>query len=258
MPEVTVGAARIPYRVLGSGRPLVLVHGGSAGSKGWDAAAEVLAETRTVVLPDLSGSDAARDDGGELTVELLAGQVAAVISDLGLGAADVAGHSMGGSVVAALAARRPELVRSLVLVTAWTGRGDEYLRHALGLWRQLACDADAFARYSMLIAFSREHLESAGAAVVAELASGYRPVPGRLRQIDLALRLDVRDLLPRIDVPALVIGCSRDLLVSARYSRELAADIPGAAYAEIAGGHQVMIEQPAEFAKLVRDFGDRV
>ncbi|WP_153338719.1 alpha/beta fold hydrolase [Nocardia aurantia] len=249
-----MGSARIPYRVFGSGRPLVLVHGGSPGSKAWEVAASALAESRMVVLPDLSGSDAARDDGGELTVEVLAEQVAAVISDLGQGPADAAGHSMGGAVVAALAVARPELVRSLVLVTGWTGRGDRYLREATVLWRQLAGDTEAFARYSMLIAFSREYLESVPAGTVAEMAAAYRPVPGRLRQIDLALRLDVRDLLPEVSVPTLVIGCSRDTLISARYSRELAAAITGAEYAEIESGHQVMVERPEEFVELVRGF----
>ncbi|MBU3062249.1 alpha/beta hydrolase [Nocardia sp. NEAU-G5] len=256
MREITVGAARVPYRVLGAGRPLVLVHGGSRGSQGWDRVAETFTETRTIVLPDLSGSDAARDDGGALTVELLAEQVAAVISDLGQGPADVVGHSMGGAVVARLAAVRPDLVRRLVLVSGWTGQGDEYIRQALSLWRDLADDAAAFARYTMLIAFSRAYLESLDPAAVAELATSYRPEPGRLRQIDLALQLDVRDLLPQIQAPALVIGCRRDVLVSAEYSRELTAVIPGATYAEIDGGHIVMAERPTEFAKLLRDFID--
>lgn len=254
MREITVGAARVPYRVLGAGRPLVLVHGGSKGSQGWDKVAETFAETRTVVLPDLSGSDAAHDDGGALTVELLTEQVAAVISDLGQGPADVVGHSMGGAVVANLAATRPELVRRLVLVSGWTGQGEEYLRQALSLWRDLAGDADAFARYTMLIAFSRTYLESLTPAAVAELATSYRPAPGRLRQIDLALRLDVRDLLPQIQAEALVIGCPADALISAAYSRKLTGALPNATYAEIDAGHIAMAEQPAEFAKLVRDF----
>ncbi|WP_067692744.1 alpha/beta fold hydrolase [Nocardia jejuensis] len=256
MREITVGAARLPYRVLGSGRPLVLVHGGSKGSQGWDRVAEALVDTRTVVLPDLSGSDAARDDGGALSVELLAEQVAAVIDDLGQGPADVVGHSMGGAVVAGLAAARPDLVRRLTLVSGWTGRGDEYLRHALALWLDLAGDADAFARYTMLIAFSRGYLDSLGPAAVAEVATSYRPAPGRLRQIELANRLDVRDQLSRIQAPTLVIGCSRDVLISAEYSRGLTAAIPDATYAELEAGHIVMAEQPAELAKLIHGFLD--
>ncbi|MEV0353351.1 alpha/beta hydrolase [Nonomuraea sp. NPDC050680] len=254
MRELTVGAARVPYRVMGEGRPLVLVHGGSPGSKAWDGVAGAFTGTSTVVLPDLSGSDAARDDGGELTVELLVEQLEAVISDLGAGPADVVGHSMGASVVATLAAVRPDLVRNVVLVAGWTGRGDAYLRNALTVWRDLAGDGDTFARYTMLIAYSREHLASIGPAAVEELAGAYRPHAGRLRQIDLALRLDVRDLLPQVQAPTLVIGCAHDALISVAYSRELAAAIPGASYAEVDSGHNVTAERPTEFVKLVRDF----
>ncbi|MEV6072296.1 alpha/beta hydrolase [Nocardia sp. NPDC052001] len=256
MREITVGAARIPYRVLGTGRPVVLVHGGSPGSQVWDGVAATLAATRTVVLPDLSGSDAAHDDGGALTVELLAEQVAAVIDDLGQGPADVVGHSMGGAVVARLAAVRPDLVTRLVLVSGWTGQGGAFLREKMSLWRDLADDANTFARYTMLIAFSRAYLEALTPPVLAGHAAAYQPAPGRLRQIDLANSLDVRGLLPRIQAPTLVIGCTNDALISPQYSREITADIPDATYAEIDSGHITMAEQPAELAKLVGDFLD--
>ncbi|NUR87295.1 MAG: alpha/beta hydrolase [Nonomuraea sp.] len=252
--RIEVDGAHVPYRVTGTGRPLVLVHGTNAGALTWDGVAAEFADVRTVVLPDLSGSDAARDDGGELTVELLAGQVAAVIADLGQGPADVVGHSLGAPVVAALAALRPDLVRGAVLVAGWAGPGDERLRHALTVWRDLAGDGDTFARYSMVMAFGREFLASIGREAVAEMATSFRPDPGRLRQIDLDLRVDVRDLLPRIQAPALVIGCARDALIDVDHSRELAAAIPGASYAELDCGHIAMAERQEEFVKLVRDF----
>lgn len=254
MREITVGAARVPYRVMGEGRPLVLVHGTTAGSASWDGVARAFTSTSTVVLPDLSGSDAARDDGSELTAELLAGQLAAVISDHGQGAADVIGHSMAAPVVAAFAAVRPDLVRRLVLVAGWAGPGDEYLRNVLTVWRDLAGDASTFARYSMLIAFSREYLGSIGRDAVEVLAAAYLANAGRLRQIDLDLRLDVRHLLSRVQAPTLVIGCARDALIPVENCRELAAAIPGASYAELDSGHIVMAERPREFVKLVRDF----
>ncbi|GAA5037737.1 alpha/beta fold hydrolase [Actinopolymorpha pittospori] len=254
MAEITVGAARVPYRVMGEGRPLLLVHGTNAGSKSWDGVAGAFTSTSRVVLPDLSGSDATRDDGRALTVELLAGQLAAVISDLGEGPADVVGHSMGAPVVAALAAVRPDLVRSIVLVAGFAGQGDEYFRNALIVMRDLAGDGDTFARFAMLLVFSREHLGSIGRASVEELAAAYRPNAGRLRQIDLDLRLDVRDLLPRVQAPTLVIGCARDAMAPVENSRELAAAIPGASYEEMDSGHIVMAERPKEFVKLVRDF----
>ncbi|PSK28216.1 alpha/beta hydrolase [Nocardia seriolae] len=257
MNEIAVGTAHIPYRTMGTGRPLVFVHGGSPGSRNWEGMAAAFEDTRTVVLPELSGSDAARDDGGELTVELLAEQVAAVITAVGQGPADVVGHSMGSAVVNTLAAERPELVRRLVTMAGFpAGDGNEFLRNALTVWLGSAGDADNFARLTMLLSFSRSYLNAVDRATVEELAAFFRPEPGRLGQIGLALRLDVRDLLPRIQAPTLVIGCVDDPIVPVESPRELAATIPGAVYAEVVSGHIPMIEKPDELIKLVRDFLD--
>src|SRR5262249_35842844 len=79
MPVVTAGSARIPYEQRGSGPGLLLVHGTGPGAAiVWGELAERFARTHTVLLPDLSGSPAAQDDGGPLTLELLAEQLAAV------------------------------------------------------------------------------------------------------------------------------------------------------------------------------------
>ncbi|MFE3187566.1 alpha/beta fold hydrolase [Nocardia sp. NPDC059240] len=254
MNEITVGNAHVPYRVQGTGRPLVLVHGTSAGSRNWDGVAGAFTDIRTVVLPDLSGSDAARDDGGELTLELLAEQVAAVIEAVGSEPADVVGHSMGAPVVAALAAVRPDLVRRLVLVTGVAGQRDEYFRNVMTVWRELADAPDTFARFAMLVAFSRTHLATLDRAAVEELALAYRPTPGRLRQMELVQRLDARDHLPLIQAPTLAIACTRDAVVSVENPRELAAAIPDSSYVELDCGHMPMFEKPDELVKLVRDF----
>lgn len=254
MNEITLGTAHVPYRVQGTGRPLVLVHGTSAGSRNWDGVAGAFADARTVVLPDLSGSDAARDDGGVLTLELLAEQVATVIEAVGSQPADVVGHSMGAPVVATLAALRPDLVRRLVLVTGVAGQGDEYFRSVMTVWRELADAPHTFARFAMLVAFSRTHLATLDRDAVEELALAYRPTPGRLRQMDLVQRLDARDRLPLIQAPTLVIACTRDAVVSVENPRELAAAIPDSRYEELDCGHMPMFEKPDELVKLVRDF----
>lgn len=254
--EVAVGGAVVPYRVAGTGSPLVLVHGSNRGSASWDGVAGAFADVRTVALPDLSGSDAARDDGGELTVDQLAGQVAAVIEDLGQGPADVVGHSLGATVAAALAATRPELVRRLVPV-AGLAVADAYMRTQLAVWSGLAGDPAGFSRFAMLAAFSRGHLNglnALGSAAQAELDRAYPPAPGRLRQLELDARLDIRGLLPRIAAPTLVIGAARDALVPPEHARAFAAAVPAARYTEVDSGHIVMAERPEEFVGLVREF----
>ncbi|WP_405151476.1 alpha/beta hydrolase [Sphaerisporangium sp. NBC_01403] len=258
MPTVSLGSARLPYETKGSGPGLLLVHGTGPGADiTWGGIAERFAGRRTVITPDLSGSDHAVDGGEELTVELLAGQVEAVIHDAGAEPVDLVGFSLGAPVAAAVAATRPELVRRLVLVAGWSGPDDEYMRNLMTVWRRVAGDADAFGRFATLTGFSRAFLNALGAEEVEKLVPNLRPTPERLRQIDLNLRIDIRRLLPGIQAETLVIGCSQDHTIPVENARALHAGIPGSDYAEIDSGHVVLFERPAEFADLVRAFLDR-
>ncbi|NUW44531.1 alpha/beta fold hydrolase [Nonomuraea rhodomycinica] len=252
--NLTVDGARIAYRTLGTGPALVLVHGTGPGSVTWDGIAERLADRNTVILPDLGGSDVAQDDGGPLTLEALTRQLAAVIEDCGQAPVNLVGHSLGAVVVLSLAATRPELVRTLVPVSGLAHTEDEYVRNTLRLWLDLADDPELFARFAMLAAFSRRHLNEIGRDAVEELARAFRAHPDRIRQIDLVLRVDIRRLLPQIKAPTLVIGTTQDALVPAENSREIHAAIPGSSYAELDSGHVSRVERPDDLIKLVRDF----
>jgi pimeloyl-ACP methyl ester carboxylesterase len=252
--ELTVDGATVRYRVFGSGPGLFLVHGGGPGSVTWEAFVDRFADRHTVVLPDLSGSDPVRDDGSPLTVEMLTEQLAAVIEDTGLGRVDVVGHSLGAVTAQSLAATRPELVRRLVSVAGFSHAEDEYVRNTMELILELADHPKAFARYVMLTAFSRRRLNDIGRSAVDELARGFGPTPDRIRQFDLARRVAVRALLPRIEAPTLVIGCADDGLVPVDNAREIHQAIPGSEYAELDSGHAVRMERPTELVTLIRDF----
>jgi|HubBroStandDraft_5_1064220.scaffolds.fasta_scaffold45873_3 pimeloyl-ACP methyl ester carboxylesterase len=256
MPTLKVDDAHVEYRVEGAGRPLVLVHGVGPGSVIWDQTVADFSDNSTVVLPDLSGGDRVADDGGELTIEKLAAQLAAVIEDSGVAPVALLGFSLGAPVAAAVAASRPELVRRLILVAGFSHAQDEYLRNVMTVLKNLRGDAATFGRLGTLTAFSRGFLNSIGRDAVEESTRFLQPVPARLRQIELCLRLDVRDLLPRIQAETLIIGTTLDALIPMECSREIHAAIPGSTYAEVASGHVISAERPQEFRKLVRDFID--
>lgn len=115
--RVEVGRVPIAYRRCGprAASTVLLVHGGAAHSGWWDGVAPVLAEDHQVVLLDLGG----HGESGHrpaYTAELWAAEIAAVLRATTDRPAAVVGHSMGGLVGVAAAARSPELVGSLVLV----------------------------------------------------------------------------------------------------------------------------------------------
>ncbi|MDX3224355.1 alpha/beta hydrolase [Streptomyces sp. ME19-01-6] len=255
--ELTVGQATVRYRTRGFGPGLVLVHGGGRGSVTWDGLLDRFTDRYTVVLPDLAGSDPARDDGAPLTVEALTEQLAAVIEDTGLGRVDVVGHSLGAVAALSLAVTRPDLVRRLVPLAGYSHCGDEYLRNTLELLLALADRSEAFARYAMLTAFSRRYLNSIGRPAVEELARSLAPTPDRIRQFDLARRVDIHGLLPLIEAPTLVIGCADDSLAPVENARGIHAAVPGSEYAELECGHVARVERPEELVALIRGFLDR-
>jgi len=258
--SVLVDGARIPYRLVGEGPLLVLIHGTGPGSVMWDLSLADYAARHTVLLPDLSGSAVVEDDGGELTVEQLAGQVAAVIEHVVRthpelrAPADVLGFSMGATVALGLAALRPDLVRRLIPVAGWPDAEDEYLRNMMAVWARLYDDSEAFARYAMLTAFSPEYLNGIGHDGVEGTAGFMQPFPGTLRQIAYNIALDLKPLLPRITAPTLIIGCTVDRTVPVANARRLHALLPHSSYREFPTGHIVLAERAEEFMQTVLEF----
>ncbi|MGW6844764.1 alpha/beta fold hydrolase [Streptomyces sp. NPDC054958] len=255
---VRVAEAQVHYDRTGSGPALLLVHGtGSGGSAvNWGQVLPRFTADHTVITPDLSGTERTVDDGGPLTVEGLAAQVIAVIEDADTGPVDLLGFSMGAPVSAAVAALRPDLVRRLILVAGWAHTdGDEYLRNLFTLWKRIGIsDPAAFGRAVAMTGFSREFLNAIGREQVELLIPNMPPTPGTLRHVDLDTRIDIRDLLPRIQAETLVVGCAQDITVPVENSRALHAAITGSRYAEIDAGHVAFFEKEDEFVRLVHEF----
>ncbi|MFD7094180.1 alpha/beta fold hydrolase [Streptomyces xanthophaeus] len=261
MAIVDVDGAQVHYEKTGSGPALVLVHGtGSAGSAlNWGRTAPRFTPHRTVITPDLSGTDATVDDGAPLTTEGLAAQVIAVIEDAvdpEDGPVDLLGFSMGSAVAAAVTALRPDLVRRLVLVAGWAHTdSDAYLRSLFTLWQDLgSSDPASFGRAVAMTGFSRGFLNSIGREGFEALIPNLPPTAGTLRHVDYDLRVDIRPLLPRIEAPTLVIGGTQDITVPVEHSRALHAAIAGSSYAEVDAGHVMFFEQEDAFVELVADF----
>lgn len=255
MPTVSVGKARVPYRVTGSGPALVLVHGvGKGGESAFGHLVDQFAERNTVILPELAGSEAAEDDGGDLTIEALAEQVSAVVTHAGTQPVDLLGFSLGGSVVAATAALYPAQVRRLVPVGGLV-RTDMYMRNLIGLALSMSHDPVAFGRILTTTAFSPRYINTLESlADVDKLGAELSPSRGRLRQLELLIRVDLRGLVAKIRAETLVVACNPDAAVPTEHSRELHAAIPHSSYLEMDSGHMVLFEQPQEFLKLVNEF----
>jgi pimeloyl-ACP methyl ester carboxylesterase len=257
MPTVSVSGTTVSYVSAGKGPGLVFVAGtGLAAQLNFGHLVDPFADRRTVVLPDYAGSGETTDAGGPLSVELLAAQIAAVADAAVDGPVDLVGYSLGAVVAAAVAATRPELVRRLVLVAGWPGPDDARHQLALDLWLRLErTDHDLFTRFLQLTCLSAPFLSAIGEEGVRQLIAGAPPItPGMRRHMELDLRADIRELLPKISAPTLVIGLTRDQVVPVERTRSMTGSIAGSRYAEIDSGHLVVFEQAERLVEVLRNF----
>jgi pimeloyl-ACP methyl ester carboxylesterase len=114
MPHMSANNVELHYEVSGQGDPLVLVHGGWSDLHNWQPVAPDLAHSFLVVAIDRRGhgqSERLADQGTRRDQE---DDLAALIEGLGRGPVHIVGTSFGGSIAIGLAARRPELVRSVI------------------------------------------------------------------------------------------------------------------------------------------------
>lgn len=264
---VDIAGARVAYRVDGSrsgaGPGLMMLHGTAGnGETHLGPLAARLAERGTVVRPDFAGSGATRDAGGPLTVEDLAAQALAAADAAGLDRFHLLGFSLGAVVAVQIAADRPERVRSLVALGGFASARDSRLRMMLTFWRDLIDrDREALVRHWILSGYSPAFLSGHGPDALEHfvaLGLATRDWEGVRRQIDLDLAVDIRAAAAEVTAPALVIGCRQDQMVPPAHARDLAARIPGAAYAEVDSGHGAPLEATDAVADLVLPFLSQV
>jgi pimeloyl-ACP methyl ester carboxylesterase len=107
------------YEIHGAGRPLVLLHGGlDTIDTCFGKVLPALAATRQVVAVELQAHGHTADIDRPLSYEQMADDIAALLTYLGLDAADIFGFSLGGGVALQTAIRHPSVVRKLVVVSA--------------------------------------------------------------------------------------------------------------------------------------------
>jgi pimeloyl-ACP methyl ester carboxylesterase len=112
--RVEVNGMQMYYEVLGSGNPLIVLHGAYMNIPSMGAIIPKLAATHKVYALELQGHGRTTDIDRPITYPNLADDVAAFMDAVGLSKADVFGYSMGAAVGLQLAIRHPEKVNKLV------------------------------------------------------------------------------------------------------------------------------------------------
>lgn len=113
-----VNGVNLYHERTGSGRPMVLLHGGLGSGEMYAPILPSLTAGHEVITVDLQGHGRTADIDRPMDLRLLADDVAALIDQLGLDRPDVVGYSFGGGVAFWTAVQHPEQVGRLVMASA--------------------------------------------------------------------------------------------------------------------------------------------
>src|SRR3989475_6801255 len=113
-----VNGVRLYYESHGTGRPLILLHGGLGSGEMFGPILPALSQHHQVVVVDLQGHGRTADIDRPIDTRLMADDIAALIDHLGLDKPDVLGYSLGGGVAFFTASKYPDKVGRLVMVSA--------------------------------------------------------------------------------------------------------------------------------------------
>jgi pimeloyl-ACP methyl ester carboxylesterase len=227
----------------GSGTPIVLLHGLGGSSDWWRHNIDVLAERYLVSAVDLIGFGRnrffLRRSNLPLRFDDIAALLARWIESSFDGPVHLAGNSLGGQIAIHLAASRPDLVRSLVLIDSTgipfeitPGVHIENIAMPHG-WR------------SFLLILTRDLFRAGPTAIAVAFA--------RL------LRDDARPLMRKLTMPVLLIWGEHDPLVPLSYAKYMAEEMPHAKLRVIPrAGHVPMWENPRAFNDALLSFLDEI
>lgn len=250
-------AGRVSYLTTGSqaGRETVLlIHGAGVSARSWMPQLQGLAGTLGVLALDLPGHGESAPIW-KPSVEGYADTARRLLEVLGTGPVWVAGHSLGGAVALVLAARHPERVKGLVLISSCARLPESTTPLQRFIWHLSPAPVRKFLFLLTVpkILFAPGAPPQAVVLGMEELQACRRETLITDAMVAQAMRLE--ETARSLRVPTLILCGSLDRFTPPALSAQLAGLIPGAQLNIIEqAGHMLPFERPDELNRRILDF----
>ena len=194
------------YETHGTGRPMILLHGGLGSGEMFAPIMPLLAEHHDVITPDLQGHGRTADIDRPIDARLMADDIAALIDQLGLDNPDVVGYSLGGGVALQTAVNYPNKIRRLVAASA-------------NIWRD-AIPAEMLAQQGQVSASAFEFMKNTPMyQEYARVAPRPQDFPRLLDKMGEAMAkdFDLTEEVRGLQVPTLIVAADADMAPPSHY-----------------------------------------
>ncbi len=259
MPSIVTDQGMVHYEVVGSGPPVVLLHGWLGSWDTWRSTIETFGNQYRLYAPDLWGFGESGKSREQFEVSDFISLIPQIMDSLGIMSAPVVGHSMGGTTALGVALTYPDRVKKVAVVgSPINGKSLSFLLKLAGVpfiarivWGTPALFAFGMRLYSYFVSrreadvFYRMTVKNTSRTT---LESFFKSISS-LHQTDLTPRLH------EITMPAMGVYGARDVIVSPKQNRVFAQYIPHGKVVYIRdAGHFPMLDTPEAFNVALRDF----
>jgi pimeloyl-ACP methyl ester carboxylesterase len=257
--QAAINGVRLNWREAGAGDPVVFIHGFPFRNTMWGPQLEAVPQGWRFIAPDLRGFGNSEAGALPFSMELFADDVVALLDYLEIEQAVICGLSMGGYIAFSLVHRFPHRVRALVL--AATRASAENVEARQGRY-ELAARTRVHGPQvvveamlpKMVSAATRQHSPQVVDFVKNMMQTTNAEVMARTLEA-MAGRADHRDILPGINMSAMVVRGDQDEIISREDMDLLARQVRGAKYEVVTNvGHLPNLEAPDVFNQLLQTF----
>jgi pimeloyl-ACP methyl ester carboxylesterase len=256
--HVEVEGHRIAYREKGSGPPIVLLHGWPLDGREWWRQLDALSDEFRVVAWDAPGAGRSSDPPPSFRLADWAACLATFIEVVDAAPAHVAGLSFGGGLALELFRQRPDVVRSLVLMSAYAGwagslPADEVRRRIELTRRNTQLPPEQWVP-ALIDTLLPEGAERELADELTTMLAAFHPGATRT-SLEAFAETDLRDMLGAVDVPTLLLYGELDIRSPREVREPIHEGVADSRLVVIPGvGHMVDMQAPERCNSEIRAF----